>query len=193
MNLTEIIYGVLFSPAATLKVLSKSKPWLAGVIIFLVVLSFNMMVNRGIAFIDPLEQALPIPAGFTWIGAVIGVVISVIMLFVMAGIYSLLGEIIYQNANASGLLTSLSFSSIPGILGPPLQYIAILLGLAPLSNLISFVIAMWLIVLQIIAIRESLELTTSQALVLFIIPIITIVILIGGIVVGVISLLPFYK
>ena len=122
-----------------------------------------MIVNRGIYVLEKVEEVLPIPSGFLWLGAFIGVIFPLIMLFILAGLYSLLGELIYKSGNATGLLAGLSFASLPGIFGPPLQYVALSLGLNSLSNLISFAITIWLLVLQVIAIREALRLSTNQA------------------------------
>lgn len=193
MSFTDIIYGLIFSPSQTLRSISDNKPWAYGIVVFLVVMTFNMIVSRGIYAMEPVEEVLPIPSGFLWLGALVGIIFSLIMLFIMAGLYSLLGEIIYQSGNGSGLLASLSFASLPGIFGPPLQYVAILLGLSPLSMLISFGITVWLLVLQVIALREALQLSTSQATFLFIIPLLITIILIGGILLLALTLAPFYK
>lgn len=193
MSFTDLIYGIIFSPAQTLRTISDNKPWAYGIVVFLVVMTFTMIVNRGIYVMEPVEQVLSIPSGFLWLGALIGIIFSLILLFIMAGLYSLLGEIIYQSGNGSGLLASLGFASLPGIFGPPLQYIAILADLNPLSMLISFAITIWLLVLQVIAIREALRLSTGQATFLFIIPLLITIIIVGGILVFALSLAPFYK
>ncbi len=154
-----------------------------------------MIINRGMTLAEPVQEILPIPAAWTSVGAVIGIVFSLIMIFVMAGIFSLLAELFFSNAspNAKGLLTCLSLASLPGLIGAPLQYTATVIGLSSLAAFIAFIVAIWLIVLQVIALRESLELTTSQAVVLFIIPLITIFVLIVGFTAIIIYMMPFYK
>lgn len=193
MSFTDLIYGIIFSPSKTLKMISDNKPWVQGLLVFLVVMIFNMIVNRGIYVLEKVEEVISIPSGFLWLGAFIGIIFSLIMLLVVAGLYSLLGELIYKSGNASGLLAGLSFASLPGIFGPPLQYVALLLGLNPLSALISFGITIWLLILQVIAIREALKLSTNQAVFLFIIPLIVTIIIIGGIIAFALTLAPFYK
>lgn len=193
MSLSEAIYGVIFSPKETLAQISRERIWLTGVLIFVVIMTFNMVINISLAGIEQVEQVVPIPANFFWIMSIIGLIFSLLMLFIMAGLYSLLGEIIYQASNSSGLLASLSFASIPAIFGPPLQYVAVIAGLNQLSVIISLLVGIWVISLQVIAIREALNLSTSQAIVLFIIPLITCILIIGVFLVAAISAIPLYK
>lgn len=183
----------MFTPVKTLNTISKNNLWLAGIILFSVVMIFNMIVNRGIVLLEPVEQVLAIPNSLIWLVAFIGVIFSVIMLFIMSGLYSLLGEIIYQTGNAKGLLASLGFASLPGIFAPPLQYIAITAGFTPLSILAPLVIGLWTLALQIIAIRESFELSTSQAIFLYLIPMILVIMILIVILVTISSTIPFYK
>ncbi len=193
MNLIEAIYGVLFSPTKTLREIGENKIWLSGILIFFIVMSFNMVLNLGMAGIEPIEQVLPFSANFIWLGGLIGIIFSIIVLFVTAGLYALLGEIIYKSSNAAGLLAAFSFASLPSIFAAPTQYLANLANLNLISSLIAILIGIWVIILQVIALRESLRLSTSQAIVLYIIPLITSILLIGIIVLAATSTLMLYK
>lgn len=186
MSLTEAIYGVIFTPKKTLADIGREKIWLSGILIFFIVMIFNFLINSSVAGLEQVEELVAIPANFYGAISIIGIIFSLVMLFVLVGLYNLLGELFYQSANASGLLASLSFASIPAVFGPPLQYVLMLVNLSILSYIVSLGIGIWLIVLQVIAIRESLSLSTGQALLLFIIPIIVTILIVGGILGGII-------
>ncbi len=170
MSLIDIIYGIFFEPVPTLQYLAREKPLLPGLLVYLVVFVFNLIINRGLTTLDS-EIASFIPnANLMWVIAGLGVVLSFFMLAITAGLFSLLSEIFYQRGNASGLLVCLSFAVIPGVLGPPLQYGATLLGISWLGVICSLLAVIWVLVLQVLSLREALELQTGQAILLFILP-----------------------
>ncbi|HHV17087.1 MAG TPA: hypothetical protein GXX58_11070, partial [Gelria sp.] len=137
MSLIDIIYGIFFEPVPTLQYLAREKPLLPGLLVYLVVFVFNLIINRGLTTLDS-EIAGFIPnANLMWVIAGLGVILSFFMLAITAGLFSLLSEIFYQRGNASGLLVCLSFAVIPGVLGPPLQYGATLLGVSWLGVICS--------------------------------------------------------
>ncbi|MDD3898093.1 MAG: hypothetical protein PHE82_03935, partial [Syntrophomonadaceae bacterium] len=137
MSLIDTIYGIFFDPVPTLQYLAREKPLLPGLLVYLVVFVFNLIINRGLTTLDS-EIAGFIPDGnFIWVFAGLGVILSFFILALTAGLLSLLSEIFYQRGNASGLLVCLSFAVIPGALGPPLQYGATLLGVSWLGVILS--------------------------------------------------------
>ncbi len=165
---SEVLYGVLFEPRATLRSLSIERPVIPAIVTFLAVTIFNLTVYRGIILkqnyaINDLEQ-------FLWLYQIMGAVFSFFMLFVMAGLFSLLSELIFNKPNASGLLVCLGFSSLPGILGPALYYSAQIIDIQWLGVLCSLVIGVWMLVLQVLSLAEALELSTGQAVALFVLP-----------------------
>lgn len=182
MSLIDIIYGIFFDPVPTLRYLAREKPLLSGLLVYLVVFVFNLIINRGLTTLDS-EIAGFIPDGnFIWIFAGLGVILSFFILALIAGLLSLLSEIFYQRGNASGLLVCLSFAVIPGVLGPPLQYGATLLGVSWLGIIFSLMAVIWVLVLQVLSLREALELQTGQAILLFILPGLFIVLLLLGLI-----------
>jgi len=170
MSLIDTIYGILFDPVPTLRYLAREKPLLPGLLIYMAVFIFNLIINRGLTTLDS-EIAGFIPDGnFIWAFAILGVILSFFILALTAGLLSLLSEIFYQRGNASGLLVCLCFAVIPGALGPPLQYGATLLGISWLGVTFSLLAVIWMLVLQVLSLREALELQTGQAILLFIMP-----------------------
>ncbi|MDD4561930.1 MAG: Yip1 family protein [Syntrophomonadaceae bacterium] len=182
MSLIDTIYGIFFDPVPTLQYLAREKPLLPGLLVYLVVFVFNLIINRGLTTLDS-EIAGFIPDGnFIWVFAGLGVILSFFILALTAGLLSLLSEIFYQRGNASGLLVCLSFAVIPGALGPPLQYGATLLGVSWLGVILSLLAVIWVLVLQVLSLREALELQTGQAVLLFILPGLLVVFLLLGLI-----------
>lgn len=170
MTLTEIMYGIFFQPVYALRYLAKEKPLLKGLMVFFCVVLLNMIINRGLGIIESEQLVSALNLDILWFWGLLGAVFSVVPLFVMAGLSSLLSEVIYKKSNASGLLVCLSFASVPGALGPPLQYAAILLGLSGLGTLFSLLALVWVLVLQVLSLREALVLQTGQAIFIFLLP-----------------------
>lgn len=193
MSLIDIIYGIFFDPVPTLQYLAREKPLLPGLLVYLVVFIFNIVINQGLTTLDS-EIAGFIPDGnLIWVFAGMGIILSFFILALTAGLFSLLSEIFYQRGNASGLLVCLSFAVIPGVLGPPLQYGATLLGVSWLGVVLSLLAIIWVIVLQVLSLREALEIQTGQAILLFILPgLFIIFLLLGFILIIAKTLPPFY-
>lgn len=170
MSFTEIIYGILFEPVPTLRYLAENKPLVQGLIVFLSVLIFNIIMGQGNAALGEEVQALTIPFQLGWFINIVAGIFSFIMLFVMAAVFSLLGELFYGKGNAAGLLVCFAFASIPGVLGPALQYVSTLAGIEWLAVFLSLAVGIWVLVLQVLALREALALDTGQAVIVFLIP-----------------------
>ncbi len=180
MSLTEMIYGILFQPISTLQYLSREKPLSWALMVFVIVLLFNTLVNQAISFSHMEELAFSLPTNLPWIFSLSGVITAILFLFLAAGFFSLLSEIFFGRANASGLLTCLGFASLPGILGPPLHFAAVLTKMPLGTTLFPLLSIIWVMLLQIMSLRESLELDTGKAILLYILPTLIIFLLLAA-------------
>jgi hypothetical protein len=135
---------------------------------FAVTVLGNMLVNLGINMHGGLGGALP--QGYIGVYLGLGLVFALAALAAATAIYALLGELLFQQANGRGLLTCLAFAFVPGILVSPLQYALSLLNIDTFNVGISLLAFIWIVVLQIIGIREALLIQSSQAFLLFILP-----------------------
>ncbi|MBO8157949.1 Yip1 family protein [Thermosyntropha sp.] len=190
MSFTEIIYGILFEPVKTLRYLAENKPLGQGLLVFLVVLIFNIIVGQGNSNLSYELSNLSLPVQIGWFISVITGIISFFMLFISAALLSLIGEIIYRKSNAVGLLTCLSFASIPGVLGPALEYLFSLAGIQWLAILISLAVGIWVLVLQVLAVREALLIDTGKAIIVMLIPFVVLIALAVLLVIGVATMSP---
>ncbi len=190
MTFIEIVYGIVFQPAPTLKYLSGNKPLVLAVMAFSITALWNMIINMGLNNATGFTASLP--DGYIGVYLFIGLLISLAVLAASAAMYNLLGELIYKQANGRGILTCLAFGFVPGILAPPLQYALTLLNFNYFNINISILAFLWVMALQIIGIREALVIQTGQALLLFVLPwlifmvfIVALVLLLGMIVPGI--------
>jgi len=188
LTFVEIIYGVIFQPAAALKYLSEHRPLNLAILIFSITILFNMLINQGLETLYSSATA-SLPTGFIGVYWLIGLIISIIILFVLAAIYNLLSDIIYTKVNGRGILTCLAFATVPGILGAPLQYAVTLLNLNLFINF-SVLASIWVLGLQILAIKEAFSIQTGQAVLLFVLPVIAFAALIFMLGILVIFLVP---
>lgn len=165
---SEILYGVLFEPRVTLRRLAEEQPLARALFTFLLITVFNLLIYRGV--ILQQQYSLGGIGTFLWLYQILGALFSFCMLFVMAGLFSLLSELLFNKTNASGLLVCLSFAALPGILGPALYYSASIIGLPWLGIACSVAAGVWLLILQILSLAEALDISIRQAIALFILP-----------------------
>lgn len=180
MSITESIYGVLFEPAATLRDLAQEKPYGRALIIFIAVTLLSIIFEQALNVITDNEVLKMVPANAVWMINLLGSVLSVLLLLVISGLFSLISEIIYGKFNAGGIMVALCYASIPGILGPPLHYASSLAGLEWLGTVLALIAMIWVLVLQVIGVRESLQVTTGQALLIMLLPAVLTALLITG-------------
>lgn len=182
MSLSESIYGILFEPILTLRHLSQQKPYARGLLLFLAVMLSGMLFEQSLNVYNSNQVLNMIPAQAIWVLNATGALGAMFFLFIFSGLLSLISEIIYGKFNAGGILVVLCFASVPGILGPPLQYAALLAGINWLGVLLSGLAMVWVLVLQVIGLREALNVTTGQAVLVMIFPIIFFMLIAAGLV-----------
>lgn len=182
MPFTETIYGVLFEPVATLRNLADHKPYGTALLVFIGVLLWSVIFEQALnVYADSQVQEM-IPTHTLWMFSLLGATLSLLFLLVGSGLLSLLSELIYGKFNAGGILVVLCYASIPGILGPPLHYAASLAGIPWLGAILAGLAMLWVLVLQVIGVRESLRLTTGQTILIMLLPLLVYILLIGGMV-----------
>jgi lysylphosphatidylglycerol synthetase-like protein (DUF2156 family) len=180
LSFTETIYGVLFEPAATLRSLADHKPYGTARLVFIGVLLWSVVFEQALNVYGDSQIQEMIPANLYWLFSLFGAILSLLVLLVGSGLLSLISELIYGKFNAGGILVVLCYSSIPGILGPPLHYASTLAGLQWLGAILAGLCMLWVLVLQVIGVRESLQVTTGQTILIMLLPLLVSVLLIVG-------------
>lgn len=184
MSFTESIYGIFFEPTATLRTLADKKPYGRALLIFIAVTLLNLIFQQALNVYTDNEILKMVPANAVWAFNLLGAALSVLLLLSISGLLSLISEIVYGKFNAGGVLVTLCYASIPGILGPPLHYASSLAGIQWLGAVLAGLSMIWVLVLQVIGVRESLRVTTGQAILIMLLPVIVLVLLITGLIVG---------
>jgi len=180
LSITESIYGVLFEPVATLRNLADQKPYGRALLIFIVITLLSIIFEQALMVYNSNEVLEKIPANAVWAFNLMAAILSILMLLVISGLLSLISEIIYGKFNAGGLLVALCYASVPGILGPPVHYAFSLAGLEWLGSIAALLAMVWVLVLQVIGVRESLRVTTGQAILIMVLPgLVTVLVLAG--------------
>lgn len=202
----EMLHGVITRPAATLRTVSHGDYLVNALLVFLAVEGVAWflqiaMAARGptadaFARVFPLLAVTAIPRAVVKLGmlmAVVGVLGSIIFLVVGAGIFNLLAEILLGGkGNARGLLAGLALATLPMVLGAPFQLMGFLFSWPSfIINLVSLVFWSWTLVLKVMAIREAAELSTARAIAVYLIPGVSIAMLLMiALVGGVVTLAP---
>jgi hypothetical protein len=184
LSFTESIYGIFFEPTATLRTLADKKPYGRALLIFIAVTLLNLVFQQALNVYTDNEILKMVPANAVWAFNLLGAALSVVLLLSISGLLSLISEIVYGKFNAGGVLVTLCYASIPGILGPPLHYASSLAGVQWLGAVLAGLSMIWVLVLQVIGVRESLRVTTGQAILIMLLPVIVLVLLITGLIVG---------
>ncbi len=183
----DLIYGVVFQPAGTFRLIGQNPPIIKVVIIFSIiqVLSMLLFILGGVYSGNNMAGGFPGMAGFIkaalFVMAFGGFVFAYIKWFLYSSVFYFLAQLIGGSGKALGTLAVTGLASIPVMLLSPLQLLLILLGgnwwAYLLSGLIMTVTAIWFIALLVIGLRETQQLSSGKALAVVFIPVATIIVL----------------
>lgn len=184
MTILDILYGLIFQPQGTMRELARTRPLMPAFLIFLGVYGANLLLQEASRSVTQAGLGM-LPAYLTWLLGSLGALASIVIWFVSAGIFSLLAELIYGYGNGKGVLACLGFAAFPGIFGPALYYASALLNMETLGLLLYALTMLWVIGLQLVAVREAFTLSTGQAVLIYFLPVaLTLVIMILLLIIG---------
>jgi len=190
------LLGVITSPVSTLKEVASKKPVWWGLLIYLGISILGSLA----AIFDPdlvaiyeemtRQLTFTIPFLLLTLG---GMLISVLLLLIFVGVLHLFGSLFGGSGGYWNLFSAYTFASFPGIIGVPITVLGGLLGVVGsiLSGLVGFAISIWVIVLQVIALRESHGLSTGMAILAYFITIFILVIVPIFLVIGLVMAFMF--
>lgn len=180
----EYISGSLAKPVQTLRSAAENNLWKQGLVIVIVLsmlkgstatvamrneeflsLLETPMSFQGIEFISFMQSPLVIIT-FALVGGIVQ--------WLLAGVlFHLFAKLFKGQGTLSGVLASTGYAQSPYFIGIPLTALLSLsagTGAAVLSGIISFGIGVWVLVLGIIAIKETYQIGTGAAAAAFFIP-----------------------
>jgi hypothetical protein len=176
-NPVQAVIGVITNPVPTLRLIAENRPWVMALLI-----TVGIALLSGIAALlrpsEPVDPAVfqelepearqfaeAIVANSAGAGGLFGVILAPIGLAIGAGILFLVGRMFGGRGEYSSLFSALGFANVPnGIsaaLSIPLAFGGVVL--APVAALIGFLTFLWVLVLDVIAVRESMSLSTGRA------------------------------
>lgn len=177
MQISEMVYGVLVQPVVTFRYLGQARPlgrtlgvWLLA-LTFSAVVSFSLIRGEMAALLPevPAVQA-PVMGNLFWLYGVGYLVLSLGWWLVVSALYGLLGELLGGVANGTGVLTCLALAGLPGALGPALQLLSRAASVRFAEGPLLAGVFLWTAVLQVLALRESLQVDTGRAFVIWVAP-----------------------
>lgn len=190
-SFADLLYGIIVKPVQTLRYLANEKPWVKGMLVYVVV-SWIATVASLPSQSEQFEQLEAFSGASDFnIGAAIVLAIilllpvfSAIGLFAISGIYHLLAKLLKGRGDFKGIIASIGFANFPSILITPF-YLFFLIGgsiaeviALALTLSASFAFGIWVLALNVLAIRENYKLSTTRAVAVFLIPIAAITVLV---------------
>lgn len=161
MNILEMLDGVIRKPAAAMSAIAREKPlgWALGIFAAATLLSSLTADYSALEELFDLQAIAPYMAVVQVISALVG-------LFIITGLLYLVSLIFKGTGSFWGLFSALGFAQFPIFLNPVAAVIGKVGGTAAavLSGLLSFAVVIWVLVLNIIALRESRTISTGASI-----------------------------
>ncbi len=190
-QLINWLYGVLAKPVQTLNEIAREKP---ANVAFLLYLGISMLSVLGSlynpqamqAFEDLMREAnINIP--FSVIIAA-SLLVAIISIFVITGVLQLLARLFKGSGGYWNLFSAYAFANFPLIIGVPITFISGFLGTVGdiLAGSISLGLSIWVLVLQVIAVRESHSLSTVASIGVYLLQLVILVVIPLAVAIGLI-------
>ena len=155
----EVVYGILFTPRASMEQLAERPPLVLAFAVFLLVNLFTNAVSLSTLKATPLGSFI---GEFYALILVTSVAISLAYWFVISAVYDLLAELAGGRGRGPALFGLVGLAQVPRIFGPPL----LLLGKAAGSQggvFFSLALSIWVLVLYGLAITRVHRIPASRA------------------------------
>ena len=185
-NFWEAIVGVIVRPVTAMRQIAAARPWPFALGLAIMIALLGGLVNLQSPWAQmppPGDPAAPLPPEFDqamaftrspWFALLNALLCSPALLAVGAGILFLIGRLLGGQGHYSALFSTQAFSSVPSLLLTPVLALLNLTGTvvgSVLSIPLGIGVGIWVIVLQVLGIRESLTLSTGRAIATVLIPI----------------------
>ncbi len=181
-RLVNWLVGVIVSPGETLREIAYAKPVAWGVVIYLVVSVLAGATSNG-----------AIPAHLHLTVTLLSPIFTVITLFIVVGLYHLFARLFKGRGEFWGLFSAVCFAGFVTIFMPPINLLSQVggIGLGVVTGILSLGIMVWNLVLNVLAVRESHQITTGMSVLAVLIPIVILSVLMLILVVAVVMF--FYQ
>lgn len=193
MDFWDAAVGIVVAPRATLAYVCRERKVAWGVWL----LVFFSLSGALIAWVVPqpeMERVLPIPARqFRNIYALIVLVAAPLGALSAAFGYHVVARWLKAQGTFGGFFAGYMIAGVPGVLLVPFQLLPVVAGQvgSVVATIVGAGVAIWIVVLDILAIKVNYNLTTGKTLAIFFIPWLVFigVVIIGGIIIVIFALM----
>ena len=189
----ESAAGVLSRPVDTLRrVTSHPRVWWALLVAALIAVGSALAGAGEAERFDGFPGSFaPVDRGgaFVAVTVIVAPLVSVLLLLAWAGIVHGVARLLGGRARYEGTLSGFGFAQVPSALGIPAQLLPLALGRggAVLSGLIQFGLFIWVLVLEVITVRENHALSTGRAVAALLIPVGVVLVLLVVLVIALVA------
>ncbi len=180
-GLLETTVGVLTEPVATLRRLTSHPrvPWALTVAVLVSLASSLAGATRvGGAQLSPVRFKSFAPpqelrGALVALSIVLSPVLALLFLLAWSGIAQAASRMLGGRGTYAGTLTGFGFATVPSVLGVPAQLLPLALAGAGsvLAGVIQFGLAVWVLTLEVLTLRENHAFSTARAIAAVLIPI----------------------
>jgi len=177
------LYGVIFTPSEAMKKITREKPIGQGLIVLILSTLLPMLsTSRTFVRINQLQPTLPpgMPpqiapfihsmGPFLLIIAAITIIIfKPLITFLFTALIHMISEFLGGEGEGKGLFTGFCFASFPSILMAPIHIINNFTSFN-IASIFNFALFIWVIVLQVIAVKQNNNFSTSRAVLTYVLP-----------------------
>lgn len=173
-GLAEAVVGMISSPVATMREMSQGSFLRVSLTVFFLVL---LPVSLSTALTD---TALAAQLGGPAVVFAVLITLSLLIFFTQAGLCFATARLFGARGSFSGLLSLLALANVPSIFMVPYALLRLAPGIigSVLHGLGSLVLTVWVGILAVIAVRETFQLSTGRALLIYFLPILLLVVLV---------------
>lgn len=184
-DLLENIFGTMFSPASTFRRMleERTSVTIAAIIVLIAAICSGvgslLTQSAVMSMFADLPGFEPVAPGFEemmfspTVSLTLSVVGGFISWFVIAGILHLVAKVLGGKGVFTEMLVLLGFATLPNIFQAPIGLIAVLSGSfagAFISMGLGGILAIWILILDVLAIREAHKISTGRAIVTLVLP-----------------------
>ncbi|MGB2842171.1 MAG: Yip1 family protein [Halobacteriota archaeon] len=192
-DLLENIFGTLFSPASTFRRMLEERTTvtIAAIIVLIAgicsgagsILMQNAVMSLFAEF--PGFEVVPLsPAA----SIILSVVIGFIGWVVIAGVLHVVAKILGGKGVFTEMLVLMGFAALPNVFQAPIGLVVILYGGlagAFISLGLSGILAIWILILNVLAIREAHKFSTGRAIATLVLPFVVLIVLVFILMIGI--------
>ena len=191
-RLVDWLFGVIASPVKTLEEIARERPVGSALLVALGVSILTLLANfysgEGVRGFEEIGREFGIfidPSIFVFGG----IAVVVVMLFITTGLLHLLAKLFRGEGGYWNLFSAYCFAEFPMIISVPVIVLGAFAGIAGniLSGLVAFGLTIWVIVLQVIAVRESHGLSTGAGIVVYSIHFVVLIVIPVAVVLGLVA------